>query len=445
MTDEGLQASEMVGLKTEPAQQGDVTDGPEPASAQPELPGAESTGDTASASGFSKKHFALGLLVGFVLVMGVAYTQRERYTDRLAQVSRSLIGDENTARIESWYFSVQDKADQLKFKVFGGSTNPFGEDETATAAPLVTGAAADSMHALDPTYFQTPKPSPLALPETRPLSSKLEQGEGVWTTAGLPRSSPEDVLMAKTFIRPDTSRPYALVGVLLLDKRRIQLHITGGTQDPGGDLGVKGPGIIPDAHRTDLLAAWNGGFRGPHGGYGMYADGKQYRPLRNGYASMAVMKDGTMKMGEWGRDLTWSDDMVAVRQNAVLLVDKCEVSKRTSEGNATWGYVQVNSAEFITWRSAIGLTQNGDLLVAAGNSLSADSLARALWAAGACYAMQLDINTPYVLASLYFPQQDGSIKAAKFMESMVDGPGRFFTTQANDFMYATLDETNYKP
>jgi hypothetical protein len=231
--------------------------------------------------------------------------------------------------------------------------------------------------------------------------------------------------------------------VLLLDKRRIRLHVTGGTEDPGGDRGVRGPGLIPDIQRKDLLAAWNGGFRGPHGGFGMYADGKQYRPLRNGLASVAVMQDGSIKVGEWARDLGWTEDTVAVRQNAVLLVDNCEVSKRTKEGNNTWGYVEVNSAEFITWRSAIGLTRNGDLLAAAGNSLSADSLARALWAAGACYAMQLDINSPYVLTSLYFPQPDGSLKPAKFMDSMVDGPGRF--SQAAATMYVTLDESNLWP
>jgi hypothetical protein len=50
-----------------------------------------------------------------------------------------------------------------------------------------------------------------------------------------------------------------------------------------------------------------------------------------------------------------------------------------------------------------------------------------------------------VLTSLYLPQPDGTLKAAKFMDTMVDGPGRFFTTQKNDFMYATWDETSYKP
>jgi hypothetical protein len=235
------------------------------------------------------------------------------------------------------------------------------------------------------------------------------------------------------------------VGVLLVDKRRVRLHVTGGTESPGGDRGVKGPGVIPPSDRGALLVAWNGGFRGPHGGYGMYADGRQYRPLRNGFASLVLTRDGSVRIGQWGRDVFWSDDIEAVRQNAVLLVDNCEVSRRTNEGNDTWGYVQVNSAEFITWRSAVGVTRDGDLLVAAGNSLSAATLAKALWAAGACYAMQLDINTPYVLTSVFFTQPDGSLKTAKFMESMIDNPGRFLTTQANDFMYLTLDETNYVP
>lgn len=399
----------------------------------------------------SRKHIAVVGLVVFIVVAAFAYSQKDAYADKAAALSRSLIGDENTARIEGWYFSVQDKLDQLKYKVFGGSTDPFGNDAAVTELPLPVSAAEEApapLQALapeEPAYVPPATPVPLALPETKPLRASPAQGEGVWTTAGLPRSTPEDVLMAKTFIRPDSARPYAVVGVLLLDKRRIRLHMTGGTQDPGGDRGVRGPGRIPDADRQNLLVAWNGGFRGPHGGFGMYADGKQYRPLMNGLASIVVMKDGTMRIGEWGRDLTWNDEMVAVRQNAVLLVDNCEVSKRTNEGNNTWGYVQVNSAEFITWRSAVGLTKDGNLLVAAGNSLSADSLARALWAAGACYAMQLDINTPYVLTSVFLPQPDGSLKPVKFMDSMIDNPGRFLATQPNDFMYVTLDETNFVP
>ena len=197
-------------------------------------------------------------------------------------------------------------------------------------------------------------PAPLQLPKTIALHDNLEAGEGVWSTAGLPHNTTTDTIMAKTFVHPDKSRPYATVGALLMDSRRIRLHMVAGVSDPGGYRGVKGPGVIPQDQLSSLLAAWNGGFKGQHGNFGMYADGVEYVPLRNGLATICVMKDGTIKMGEWGADIAWDDNIQACRQNVVLLVQNGEVSKRTTEGNDTWGYVNVNSAEFITWRSALG-------------------------------------------------------------------------------------------
>ena len=397
----------------------------------------------------TRTRIALGICALFAAVLGVAYTQKDQYTDRAADFSRDLIGDENTAKIEAKYFLFQDKLDQVKFKVLGGRTNPFDLNsavfEYVPALPartvLVDVSVAPHTTVLAiPSFFKFQE---LEFPKTKPLRDSLEQGEGVWSTVGLPRTTANDLVMAKTFIRPDKSRPYALVGVLLVDQRRIGLHMVGGTADPGGDVGVKGPGTIPQEDLKNLLVAWNGGFKGPHGSFGMVANGKTYRPLRNGLATIAVTKDGAVKIGEWGRSLAMEEGMVAVRQNAVLLVDNCEVSKRTAEGNDTWGYVQVNSAEFITWRSAIGLTKDGNLIVASGNSLSAATLANALWAAGACTAMQLDINNPYVLTSLYFPQPDGNLKAERFMDSMPDSPTRFFKTQERDFMYLTIDDARF--
>ena len=397
---------------------------------------------------------ALLLGAGGAVVFGLG-----RYSARAADMSRRLIGDEKTAQLESWFFAGQDRVDRLRFRISGDLTQPFGPEapknevaSVSTSAQLPASADETAVGAAglpvdDPPPSAPavpPSPSPLALPSITPLYSLTARGEAVWSTDGLPHSSPDDVLMAKTLIRPDPQRPYATVGVLLVDKRRVDLHMVGGREDPGGDVGVHGPGVLPDADRENLLVAWNGGFKGAHGSWGMYADGQTYRPLRNGFASVAVSRDGSVRIGTWGKDFGWSDDLVAVRQNAVLLVDNCEVSPRTNEGNDTWGFVEVNSADFITWRSAIGLTANGDLMIAAGNSLSASTLARAMAAAGACEAMQLDINSPYVLTSLFFQQDDGTIRAAKFMDTMPDNPRRFLTTQPRDFMYLTLDESRYK-
>lgn len=363
-------------------------------------------------------------------------------------MSRRLIGDERTARVESWFFRIEDRVDKAKYRLFGGETTPFETQPVrvvfvpkpaARELFVFVGEGADDLP--PPEAFV---PLPMVPPATRALRDNPEAGEGSWTTVGLPLSSPADPLMMKTFIRPDTSRPYALVGVLLMDHRRVRLHLVGGTEDPGGDRGVKGPGAIANGDVEQLLAAWNGGFKGPHGGFGMVADGVTYRPLRNGLATLCVKSDGTMRLGELGRDFASDEGFAACRQNAVLLVDRGEVSRRTAEGNDTWGYVEVDSSEFITWRSAVGITKGGDLLVAAGNSLSAETLAKALWAAGAEYAMQLDINSPYVLTGLYFQQPDGTLKPEKFMDTMPDTASRFLRTQERDFMYVTLDERGFR-
>lgn len=379
---------------------------------------------------------------------GAAYSQKERIAPEVADMSRRLIGDERTARIEGWFFKVEDRIDKTKYRLFGGATNPFATRQVRVDF-VPKPAAREVFYFVGDGSGDLPPPDafvalPMRPPLTRALRDTLEAGEGAWTTAGLPLSPPNNPLMMKTFIRPDTSRPYALVGVLLLDHRRIRLHLVGGTVDPGGDRGVKGPGLIPEGDVGELLAAWNGGFKGPHGGFGMIANGLTYRPLRDGLATLCVATDGAMKMGEFGRDFTWSDSFEACRQNVILLVDRGEINRRTTEGNDTWGYVQVDSSEFITWRSAVGLTKDGDLLVAAGNSLSAETLAKALWAAGAEYAMQLDINSPYVLTGLYFQQPDGTTRPEKFMDTMPDTAARFLRTQERDFMYVTVDETGFR-
>ncbi|MEP7215744.1 MAG: phosphodiester glycosidase family protein, partial [Anaerolineaceae bacterium] len=396
----------------------------------------------------TRKRVAVGVLVLGLAAMGALYSQKDKLAPQVADTGREVVGDENWAKVESYFFRVEDRIAKTKYRFLGGPTNPFATTVDVEFVPRV--------EARTWTYYIGPAlaapgltaeelaPTPLVLPKTTPLRDSLEAGEGVWTTAGLPRSTPKDVLMAKTFVRPDKSRPYALVGVLLIDSRRIRLNMTGGTVDPGGDRGVKGPGVIPSEAQTKLLLAWNGGFKGPHGSYGMIADGKEYRPMRAGLATICSYKDGTVKMGEWGTDLTATDTIAACRQNAVLLVKDGQVSKRTAEGNDTWGYVAVNSSEFITWRSAVGVTKDGSLLIAAGNSLSAATLASALWAAGAYTAMQLDINSPYVLLIQVYQQPDGTLRAERFMDNMPDSPARFLKTQERDFMWVTLDEARWR-
>ena len=394
---------------------------------------------------FCKKNSLL-IVVALFLVAIFSYHEKDRYGGELSKWSRSLIGNEKTLKFEGWYFSAQDKADRLKFSVFGGKTKVFSENSFSKeflpeqpntadqeSAWFDTRETWEDYYVVLPEPSPPPKPAPLALPKTDLFFDSPQQGEGLWTTEGLPHTSPEDLLMAKVFVRPDPVRPYAVVQALILDKRRIRLHVVGS-------------GKIPDEDKGNLLVAWNGGFQLGHALWGMYADQKPYKPLLPGYASLVLSKDGTFRIGTWGTEgFGFGPDVAAVRQNGRLLVENCAVNNATASADPNiWGRVEdKDTASFITSRSAIGLTESGDLLVADGSSLTAQTLARALKAVGACWAMQLDINASWIITSLFYYPEKGPMIATKFMPSMIRDPKMFLSNQSRDFMYLTLDETNY--
>ena len=82
-----------------------------------------------------RKPVLLGALIVLALVLGAGYVLKDRYAYRGAEFSRSVIGDEATARVESWYLSVEDRVDRTKFSLFGGDTNPFeGNSNVALAS-----------------------------------------------------------------------------------------------------------------------------------------------------------------------------------------------------------------------------------------------------------------------------------------------------------------------
>lgn len=387
----------------------------------------------------------IGLAIGSAIAAGAITVSAgaEKFPLKSASLSRAIIGPERTSDLERVIFLAKDLVNRSLPNE--NRENPFGEDFIED--PVLENKIPEE----DPLVIdiETKKPSPFILPEITQLNPNPKPGEGSWTTEGLPNTSPNDILMAKTFIYPDPDRPKSHTSVLLFDKRRIKLHITGGTKGLGGYKGITGPGRVDDHHMPNLLAAWNGGWQGTYDNFGMYADGKEYKPMANGLATIVVMRDGTIKMGEWGRDFSErTDDMVAMRQNVILMIDKGKTSKRINEGNDTWGYVYVNSREDITWRSAVGLTKNGDLLVATGESVSAQTFARGLLAAGAEIAMPLDNNTPQVQTVLAFKQPDNSVRTSLFVPSMYDKNANRYTDPDKpygfDFMYVTLDESNYR-
>ena len=111
-------------------------------------------------------------------------------------------------------------------------------------------------------------------------------------------------------------------------------------------------------------------------------------------------RDGSLKIGAWGSDLSMSKDVLAVRQNLNLLVDDGTVQVGTLAGSGLeWGYT-ISNNDFIA-RSGIGITASGDIVYISGPALSVSTLAHLLKAAGAVDAMELDINPDWVSFMTY--------------------------------------------
>jgi len=348
-----------------------------------------------------------------------------------ADTSRAVLGPSATAQIESWYLGISDMFHQAQYQLSGKQVSaPW----TITPVPITK--------PLEIPEHSTQKltPIPMAVFNITQLFSPSISGAGIWTTISTaPAPYTTMPLAVKTFIQPDPTHPYAVVTLLQFDHRFVHLHMVAGTSEPGGPRGIAGPGRIAatDLVGNTLLAAFNGGFKYADGQYGMMVNNVVYVPPQAGAATIAVTKSGQIIIGAWGVDqrLNYANaNLAAWRQNCSLLINNGKINPLTQDGSA-WGASVLNSS--YTWRSGMGITAQGTLLYAGGDSLTAYTLAVALKAAGAVYAMQTDINPYWVRAFIYSRSNSGSLSIAKLDPSMQGTGTEYLYGTERDFFYLT--------
>jgi hypothetical protein len=252
---------------------------------------------------------------------------------------------------------------------------------------------------------------------------------GRWTVTSGTLTRPA---IATTMIAVGAGQPgAATVSCIQVDPALVRLELISGTKQP--DRSQPASGAIPLADRTSLLAAFNAGFMMSDSRGGWFSNGRTAMPLRAGAASLVFRNDGTADVGIWGRDVTMSMSVTAVRQNLQLLIDggapTALVTTRAYE--LVWG--NTIRHQLAVWRSGVGITRNGRLVYAAGRGLTVPQLTEGLLAAGAVRAMELDINTQFVDAYLFQPSPVGPI-GTKLSPSMRYGPEHYLTPQARDFV-----------
>ena len=176
----------------------------------------------------------------------------------------------------------------------------------------------------------------------RSLAGKPITGEGQWRVVEKVNGEPA---ILTTFLRDATYTSY-VDGVASIDQRLVRFYLRPGYEDPGyGNW--KAPFDVPSGSRAGLLATFNGGFKISDAGGGFYLNGAHYDALVNGAASIVYYKNGTIKIGQWGRDFTLNASIAGVRQNLKLLVDRARsrpTSTRTSRPISARRWAAVTSS-----------------------------------------------------------------------------------------------------
>jgi hypothetical protein len=211
---------------------------------------------------------------------------------------------------------------------------------------------------------------------------------------------------------------------------RVDLHA--GSSDGGVGGWTYGDQIDPsEVHR--VVAAFNGGFKLTYRDVGFLASGHVAVPLKNGLGSIVTYTDGTTNIGAWHKGVPATGKAVfSVLQNQHLLVDRgVPASSVTNCILACWGET-IGQATVVP-RSGLGINAYGQLIWAAGTALTPSGLARALIAAGAVRAVELDINPTWV-AGYLFPHRPSGPIPAPVLPGQHGIPGELLAPYTRDFL-----------
>jgi hypothetical protein len=380
-----------------------------------------------------------------------------------ADLLRGILGDEAVARLEMVLFSAQDRVQQIQYDL--GMLKPASPWQNASN-PQAAIQATPSPTLL---YSATPSQSPMVMPPTAQASAAMAAGlpaaapsattsasptpaawqpapatplgniagEGNWTP--YIQDSSGAVLAYRTFLQPDPQRPYAVVAVVAIDLAHTRLHYVLGSDEPYSPDSPPRSGAIPsgDLLAGRLLATFNGGFKATHGHFGAMADGITALPPRDGLGTLAIYKDGAVRMGEWGAEIAPSADIIAWRQNGPLVIHNSEINPRIyNDSPKDWGYTVTDVSP--TLRSGIALSADGKTLYyLVGPRLTMEALAKSMLAAGAANGMQLDINNFWVLFVTIHSENGKLAPEPLLPDQMKEFLGRYLHPYTRDYFYVT--------
>jgi Phosphodiester glycosidase len=267
--------------------------------------------------------------------------------------------------------------------------------------------------------------------DVNPLIHPKLPGEGVWQKAGTGVGARPPVLL--TTFRSDPEYPQFVAGVAWIDASRTELAYMPGTVEPPEPLAHRGTGEVPESMRRRLVATFNGGFPLETSNAGLIYRGKVKEAMVNGIATVVRYRDGRTDIVRWNQGPGAPANVRFAKQNLPPIIYEGKLNPNLGDG-PEWGET-VNNATRV-WRSGLGIDARGNLMYAAANYQTVESLARVLQRAGAVRALELDINEDWTSFTSY--RRPGGSSPGNLLPEMVRSPERYLSPDERDFFAVFL-------
>jgi len=262
-------------------------------------------------------------------------------------------------------------------------------------------------------------------PQIKPLIHPALPGEGIWHAASASAGRRPPVLLA-TF-RSDPEYPQFVAGVAWIDSGRTHLEYVPGLAEPP-EIENRGPAEVPPSKRDRIAATFNGGFPLETSNAGLVYRGEVIAPMVDGIETLIEYRDGRVDIRPWEHGETIPPKVWFAKQNLPPIIEEGRLNPNLSDG-PEWG-ATVNNAIRV-WRSGLGIDKRGNLIYAAANYQTVESLAKVLQRAGAVRAMELDINEDWTSFISY--RHPGAKEPSNLLPEMFRPATRYLVPDERDF------------
>lgn len=383
--------------------------------------------------------WVLGAIPLLVLGLWIAVNRIEWLGPMVADGLRSVIGKDAVAKLEDVAYAIQDRV--FQYTRSGEAPKAYWE----VPSPSATNAAPPPQAPVaEPGTEGEPLPRPVPPEDVGPVHKEWSApGDGTWLAIAVPDVPNAPVSMWKTLLHPDKNRSWAEVFVVALDVASVDIHLVAGSKEPiatvPGAENVERPGRVPEALENEVLAAFNGGFKMEHGGYGMRVGETTFIAPVPLTCAVASFEDHHFEVASWEKLAERESQMRWWRQTPGCMVEEGKMNARLLSGNTKkWGATL--DGETVIRRSAMGVDANGKYVYfGISNHTTANAIADGMTHAGAVTVAQMDVNFSYPKFVLFERQEPNGKRLAAALASGFEFSEDEYIRKRNprDFFYVT--------